>query len=75
MSSAGSAMARRKSRKKATVPSSGRRLVVQASDPWIAWVEEGADYCRTDVSKLVDVALVFYLKAQGFTEPAPRRVP
>jgi hypothetical protein len=36
-------------------------------------VERGADFCRTDVAKLVDAALVEYLKQRGFDEPAPRR--
>jgi hypothetical protein len=55
-------------------PPSNRRLVVQASEAWIEWVEQGAEFCRTDVSKLTDAAIVTYLIAQGFTKPAPKRV-
>jgi hypothetical protein len=66
-------VARRKSSKKPETPS--RRLSVQASDQWIAWVEEGADFCRTDVSKLVDASLATYLRSQGFTKTPPKRVP
>ncbi len=68
-------MARRKNSKQTAQPASGRRLVVQASEAWIAWVEEGADHCRTDVSKLTDVAIAFYLREQGFKKAPPRRVP
>ena len=68
-------VARRKSKKLDAAAGSSRRLSVQACDAWIAWVEDGADFCRTDVSKLVDVALVTYLRSQGFTKTPPRRVP
>jgi hypothetical protein len=68
-------MARRKSGKKRGVAApASRRIVVQASEEWIAWVEEGADFCRTDVSKLVDVALFQYLKSQGFEKIPPKRI-
>ena len=36
-------------------------------------VELAADHCRTDVAKLVDAALIDYLKAKGFEEDPPRR--
>lgn len=68
-------MARRKSSKKAASEVPSRRLSVQASEAWIAWVEEGADFCRTDVSKLVDAALAAYLRSQGFDKAPPKRVP
>jgi hypothetical protein len=75
MTMTGTMMARRKSAKKAAHPPSNRRLVVAAADPWLSWVEEGADFCRTDVSKLVDVALASYLRAQGFPKTPPKRLP
>lgn len=56
----------------------GRRslyLSSAASDEWIAWVKKGAEFCCTDVSKLVDAALTSYLKAQGYPDPRPKRVP
>jgi hypothetical protein len=69
-------MARRKSgKKRGEAHSANRRIVVQASEEWIAWVEEGADFCRTDVSKLVDIALAQYLRSQGFAKLPPKRVP
>jgi hypothetical protein len=69
-------MARKKSAgKKSPSPALNKRLSVQACEEWLAWVEKGADYIRTDVSKLVDMALTNYLRAQGFTEPPPKRTP
>lgn len=54
----------------------GRRpmgLAVKGSPEWTEWVRRGAKFCRTDVSKLVDAALVSYLKGRGFDEPPPER--
>ena len=48
-------------------------LTLKGTLEWRAWVERGAEHCRTDVAKLVDAALVMYLKDQNFTEVAPRR--
>ena len=48
-------------------------LTIKGRREWRDWVERGADFCRTDVAKLVDAALVDYLKQRGFDEPAPRR--
>lgn len=67
-------MARRKAGKSGE-SAPNRRLSVQASPEWIEYVERGADFCRIDVSKLTDVAIVQYLRAQGFTEQPPKRVP
>ena len=76
MRSPGTTMAKRRKSKAGEPPApSSRRLSVQASEAWIAWVEEGADHCRTDVSKLVDVALAIYLRAQGFGKTPPKRIP
>lgn len=48
-------------------------LTIKGTLDWRAWVERGAVHCRTDVAKLVDAALVDYLKAKGFEESAPPR--
>jgi hypothetical protein len=48
-------------------------LTIKGRLEWRDWVERGADFCRTDVAKLVDAALVEYLKQRGFEEPAPKR--
>ena len=52
-----------------------KRIAVQAAAPWVDWVERGAKFCRTDVSKLIDAALADYLKARGFSEAPPERTP
>jgi hypothetical protein len=49
--------------------------VVEGSEQWLAWVGEGADHMGTDMSKLVDAALLMYLREAGFTKDRPRRVP
>ncbi len=48
-------------------------LTIKGRPEWREWVEKAADFCRTDVAKLVDAALVEYLKHRGFDEPAPKR--
>lgn len=52
-----------------------KRIAIQASEAWVQWVEEGAKHCLTDVSKVVDAALVEYFKSRGFTKPRPERTP
>jgi hypothetical protein len=52
-----------------------KRIAVQASEPWVDWVERGAKFCRTDVSKLIDAALADYLAARGFPDKPPERMP
>ena len=48
-------------------------VTIRGRPKWRDWVERAAAFCRTDVSKLVDAALIEYLKQRGFGEPAPRR--
>jgi hypothetical protein len=48
-------------------------ITIKGSLEWRDWVDRGASHCRTDVAKLVDSALVDYLRARGFTEEAPER--
>jgi hypothetical protein len=48
-------------------------ITIRGSKQWRAWLERGAEHCRTDTSKLMDIAVAHYLKAQGFDEPPPRR--
>jgi hypothetical protein len=45
----------------------------QGSKVWVTWVKAAADHCRTDVSKLIDSALVEYVKSKGFNIPPPPR--
>jgi hypothetical protein len=48
-------------------------VTIKGNPAWRDWADRGAKYCRTDVAKLIDTALVFYLRSQGFTEQAPER--
>jgi hypothetical protein len=56
-------------------PKPTKTVSVRATLEWAEWLEEGARFCRTDLAKLLDVAAVDYLKAKGFTKPAPERMP
>jgi hypothetical protein len=69
-------MARPKPKPKGDDPSSKRQptaITIRGSKEWREWLERGAEHCLTDVSKLVDVAVSQYLKAQGFDETRPKR--
>jgi hypothetical protein len=48
-------------------------VTLRGGPEWKAWIEEGARFCRTDVAKLIDTAVVDYLKARGFKQEAPDR--
>lgn len=63
----------RKKRPATDQPRPGPALTIKGSGDWASWVREGAEFCRTDVSKLVDAALIDYLRARGFDKPAPPR--
>jgi hypothetical protein len=69
-------MARPKRQRIALKQPSGAKptaLTIRGNPDWRKWVERGADHCRTDVAKLVDAALIDYLKARGFQENPPKR--
>ena len=70
-----STMARpKKTAAKSSTPGAGpTALTIRGNLDWREWVQRGADHCRTDVAKLVDAALVEYLKARGFEETPPKR--
>jgi len=55
------------------MPPGSAVMNIRGSLEWRQWLERGAEHCLTDVSKLVDVAVSQYLKAQGFEEPRPKR--
>lgn len=52
-----------------------RTVGVRASAEWADWLERAAKHCRTDIAKLIDASVAEYVKARGFTEPPPERVP
>ena len=69
-------MAKVKKATSAPTPSPGPRptaLTIKGTPEWRKWVDRGADHCRTDVAKLVDAALIEYLKVKGFVEAPPKR--
>lgn len=66
---------RKKRQVKKSEPLPPRTIGVRATGEWAAWIEKGARFCRTDVAKLVDAAVADYLKAKGFGEPPPERIP
>lgn len=51
-----------------------KQVGIRSREDWVGWLERGAAFCRTDTSKLIDAALVDYLKARGFEEEAPPRL-
>jgi hypothetical protein len=48
-------------------------VTIKGRQEWREWLDRAARFCRTDVAKLVDAALVEYLKQRGFDEPPPWR--
>jgi hypothetical protein len=48
-------------------------VTLRGGPEWKAWIEAGAKFCRTDVAKLIDSAVVDYLKTRGFKQEAPDR--
>lgn len=48
-------------------------LSIRGRADWKEWLDRGAKHCRTDVSKLVDIALIEYLQSKGFKEAPPER--
>jgi hypothetical protein len=67
-------MARPKQRTKAAAKPP-RTVGVRATGQWADWLERVAKHCRTDVAKLIDMAVADYAKARGFDELPPERIP
>ncbi len=53
--------------------SATKRVAICRTREWTDWLRRGAAFCRTDVAKLMDAALIDYLKGRGFDEPPPLR--
>jgi hypothetical protein len=51
-----------------------KRIAIQGTVEWCEWLEEFAESCRTDVSKVIDTCLADAAKARGFRAP-PKRTP
>lgn len=51
-----------------------KQIGIRSTPEWADWVREAAKFCRTDVGKLIDAALIRYLRDAGFEEPPPPRI-
>lgn len=56
-------------------PSKPKTIGVRATGEWAEWIERAARHCRTDIAKLIDAAVVDYVRARGFDEAPPERIP
>jgi hypothetical protein len=68
-------MAGPKQRTKAKAPKPPKTVGVRTTAEWAEWIERAAKHCRTDVAKLIDASVVDYVKARGFDETPPVRIP
>jgi len=48
-------------------------VTLRGGPDWKEWLEGFADHCRSDVSKVIDKALIQYAKSEGYNREAPRR--
>jgi hypothetical protein len=51
-----------------------KQVGIRASLDWADWLDRAATHCRTDVAKLIDAAVIDYVRQRGFDEPAPPRL-
>jgi hypothetical protein len=51
-----------------------KTIGIRGRTDWVEWLEQGAEFCRIDVAKLVDLSAIEYLKARGFKKQAPSRL-
>jgi hypothetical protein len=56
-----------------TPRSGGPFVSIRGSKELVDWLNRGPAFRRTDITKLIDAALIAYLKAWRFEEAAPRR--
>jgi hypothetical protein len=64
----------RPKRKPLKNPPTYRTIGIRATTEWSEWLEKVAQHCRTDVSKLVDQAVLDYARSHGFDETPPSRI-
>jgi hypothetical protein len=48
-------------------------LTVKDSPQWRDWLNRGADFLRLSTATMVDLAVIEFLKRNGFKEPPPKR--
>ena len=71
----GAIMTKKKPTSKAK-PTAERKTIavtIKGDPAWKGWLEDLAGYCRDDVAKVIDKALVEYAKMKGYDREAPRR--
>jgi hypothetical protein len=56
-------------------PKGPKTIGVRSTPEWAEWIDKAARHCRTDIAKLIDASVAEYVKARGFTEVPPERIP
>lgn len=69
----GTRMARTKGKPAKSEPPR-KHLGIRARVDWAEWLEEAAEFCRTDTAKLIDESLIHYLQKRGFKKKPPPRL-
>jgi hypothetical protein len=56
-------------------PTGPKTIGVRSTPEWADWIDRAAKHCRTDIAKLIDASVADYVKARGFNEAPPERIP
>ncbi len=48
-------------------------VTIKGDPAWKAWLDGLANHCRSDVAKVIDMALIKYAKGEGYDREAPHR--
>jgi hypothetical protein len=56
-------------------PAGPKTIGVRSTPEWADWIDRAARHCRTDIAKLIDASVADYVKARGFNEAPPERIP
>jgi len=56
-------------------PTGPKTIGVRSTPEWADWIDRAARHCRTDIAKLIDASVAEYVKARGFSESPPERIP
>jgi hypothetical protein len=70
------AKARAKKRAAPRARAADRKMIavtIKGSPEWKEWVDGLARYCRLDVAKVFDLAVVQFAKGEGYSPEAPER--
>lgn len=56
-------------------PPAPKRIAIQSSPEWIAWLERAARFAKVgDMSKFVEMATASFARTLGFPEEPPDRI-